>query len=269
MKFTTLLENTTKDKDLLANHGLSIYIETLGKKILIDTGQDDNFLINAQTLNIDISKVDFLVISHFHYDHAGGLEAFLNINKKAKVYIGKDAFDEYYAVNDGEMKPFTLNKKLFDIDRFIFVDEFIQIFEGISIISKLNYSFDNCLNEKFYKKVGEKYIKDDFSHEIALLIKEDTNTILLSGCFHSGVVNAINKANTLGDKVTHVVGGFHLAGSLKEVSQEYFNTLILFLDKNNISSYTGHCTGIKHYKIIKEKIKNKTFYINTGSKYII
>ena len=56
--------------------GLVFYIETKKHKVLFDVGQSALFLSNAHRLNIDIQKVDTLVISHGHYDHGGGLEDF-------------------------------------------------------------------------------------------------------------------------------------------------------------------------------------------------
>jgi 7,8-dihydropterin-6-yl-methyl-4-(beta-D-ribofuranosyl)aminobenzene 5'-phosphate synthase len=75
MKFTTPLENTKEENATLINkHGLSLYIETEGLKILFDIGPDDSFLHNVGELGIDLAGVDILVISHAHYDHGGGLE---------------------------------------------------------------------------------------------------------------------------------------------------------------------------------------------------
>ena len=96
MKLTVLAENTTCRNDLTAQHGLSLYLETADRKILFDMGQSDAFARNAEALGIDLSKVDFAVISHGHYDHGGGLETFLKINSNAQVYIHRLAFGEHY-----------------------------------------------------------------------------------------------------------------------------------------------------------------------------
>jgi 7,8-dihydropterin-6-yl-methyl-4-(beta-D-ribofuranosyl)aminobenzene 5'-phosphate synthase len=77
MKITTLIENkNTENPELISEHGLSLFIEKNGKKILFDTGSSGIFTENARKLSIDISAVDLTIISHGHYDHGGGLKAF-------------------------------------------------------------------------------------------------------------------------------------------------------------------------------------------------
>ena len=83
MKLTTLIENTTLSPALTAEHGLSLYIETRGHKILFDMGQSPAFAENAETLGVDLSEIDLAILSHGHYDHGGGLATFLELNSTA------------------------------------------------------------------------------------------------------------------------------------------------------------------------------------------
>ena len=69
MKLFVLSENTAKNEAFAAEHGLSIYIEAQGKRILFDTGASSVFAENAQKLGVDLSKVDFVILSHGHNDH--------------------------------------------------------------------------------------------------------------------------------------------------------------------------------------------------------
>ncbi len=92
MRIVTLLENSAFREDLSCEHGLSLYIETCGKKILFDAGQSGTFACNAEKLGIDLAGVELAVLSHGHYDHGGGLAEFLKINQTAPVYLHRDAF---------------------------------------------------------------------------------------------------------------------------------------------------------------------------------
>jgi len=84
MLIKALVENTTITDDLGCEHGLSLYIETAKHKILFDVGASELFFQNAKKFGVNIADVDFLVISHGHYDHGGGLKAFCGKTKKPK-----------------------------------------------------------------------------------------------------------------------------------------------------------------------------------------
>ena len=91
MNIQVLIENTGP-ASLRTEQGLSLYIQTEGGTILVDMGQSSAFAENAQALGADISAVDAAVLSHGHYDHSGGLDAFLGLNAKAPVYLSPAAF---------------------------------------------------------------------------------------------------------------------------------------------------------------------------------
>lgn len=272
MKVVTLIENTTLDKKLESAHGLSLYIETEEQKILFDCGPNNSFYNNALKLGVDLSLVDYLIISHYHNDHSGGLNCFLEINKHAKIIISDRAFDDYYLIDDnGQRKINLLNKELMANKRIILINNYYKIDNHSFVVGKLDYKFDNSLNNKFHKMLDNKMIQDDFSHEIALVIKEGSKTILVSGCFHSGVKNIADNITTyFNQKITHIIGGFHLQNSAgNKVSDELFNELKKYLLNNKIKCYTGHCTGEVFLIKIKNILKVNFNYISTGSYHII
>lgn len=119
MKIITLVENTTSSPDLRCKHGLSLYIETVSHKILFDLGPDGLFAENAKKLNIDLGKVDTVVISHGHRDHGGGLKTFLEINRSAKIYLRREAFEPHYIKVLKLPFSVSLDASLADDSRFI------------------------------------------------------------------------------------------------------------------------------------------------------
>ena len=87
MRIINLIENTKGCRDCLFEHGLSFYAETGKHRILVDTGASDAFIRNAARLEVDLKQVDMVILSHGHYDHAGGIPAFHRINPGAVIYM--------------------------------------------------------------------------------------------------------------------------------------------------------------------------------------
>ena len=96
MKIVTLVENSCGAQNCIAEHGLSIYIETEKHKLLLDTGQTDAVVRNAETLGIDLTAVDTVILSHGHYDHSGGIIPFSKLNRTAQIVMQRTAADPHY-----------------------------------------------------------------------------------------------------------------------------------------------------------------------------
>ena len=190
MKIYALMENTAYKYEFRAEHGLSLYIETDGLKILFDTGQSSDFSKNAELLGVDISKVDFAVLSHGHYDHGNGIPKFLELNSHAPVYVSDFAFGEYYNAKD---KYIGLYESLKGNERLIKTGDFLKINKNISISSCRDMVYVAPLDTAGLTEMinGEKH-PDRFLHEQYLSIREGDKNILISGCSHRGILNIMN-----------------------------------------------------------------------------
>lgn len=263
MRVTTLFENRTISKEYKNKHGLSLYIETSKHKILFDTGTDDTFAKNANKLGVKLEDIDIAIISHGHYDHGGGLETFLKLNSKAKIYFGKGAFDNHLVKLLGIIKySIGLKKELSSNDRFVFVDEMLKIDDELILFGDIK---GNKLvpkgNDRLLKEYSNRQVKkDDFQHEINLLINENGRYNLFCGCAHKGIINIIERAKEIiPSDLNTVIGGFHLMGMNAKDSnfKEYLNELSTTLSKNNLDKYyTCHCTGEEAYSYLSEKMSN-------------
>lgn len=260
MKITALVENTTSNNMFKTEHGLSLYIETKMHKVLFDTGASDLFLENAIKMNIDLKKVDIMILSHGHYDHSGGVKTFMKMNKKAKIYIHEDAFKKHFSKREDEFVDIGIDFKR--NTRMVITHDYYEIDNELFLFSKLGDCKLVPSNNKFLYM--DRLENDDFKHEQNLIIKEEKN-VLISGCAHNGIVNIVEKANEY-ISINHVISGFHLYSSKnnKSESKENIDLIIKELQKYKAFYHTCHCTGLKPYEYLKLHMKEKIDYLSTG-----
>lgn len=278
MNATILIENSRNPlNNFHFEHGLSIYAEYENQKYLFDTGQSEKFLQNAIQMKIDLTKVDYVILSHGHYDHIDGLPHFLNINKKAKIIVSPFALEnEFFSVKKYSTKYIGIgfSSNIIEKGRLIFANKNIDITENLSIISKIVIRFPlPAANRLLFKENGGDKTADDFNHEIIACFKSKDGIVVFSGCAHQGILNILETVNDTFYplKIKTVIGGFHIPESDSENQFETEKELSLLGEMLNEKYedavfYTGHCTGKKSYKLLKTKLNERLNEIFTGLK---
>lgn len=256
MKIVCLVENTS-NTDLKPKHGVSFYIETKLHKILFDLGPNSLFIDNAKRKNIDLTKVDTVILSHGHVDHGGGLKAFLDINNTARIYAQVNAFQKRYVKAILKFNV-GLDSSLKDNPNILLVNGDYVIDEELSLIQAKMNNNPSPINKTLFDT--DKKL-DTFTHEHSLLVKENSN-VLFTGCSHSGVINILDSCN---EPVDVQIGGFHIFNpiSKKYVSKSYLDIFKADMARFNIDYYTCHCTGMKAYDYLA-KDNNRVHYISCG-----
>jgi 7,8-dihydropterin-6-yl-methyl-4-(beta-D-ribofuranosyl)aminobenzene 5'-phosphate synthase len=260
MKIVTLIENLVYKQDLVAEHGLSLYIETDNKKILFDTGQSGIFLQNAQKLGINIEDIDTLVLSHGHYDHTGGLYPFLEKNNKAKVYAKKDIFNLKHHGNNRFIGTINDETKL----KNTFVDAITEIAENVFIMPDITiYNPTDTHFKGLQIKQGNELITDEFSDELFIVIKKNERINIITACSHRGITNICATATEhFKLPVGLILGGFHM----KEcTTDEYVQITHYFRQLQPQSIGVCHCTGIEKYADMHHECEAHVFYNFTGN----
>jgi len=264
------VENTALSEDFDCEHGLSLYIETKKHKLLFDVGASGLFLQNAKRMNVDISNVDYLIISHGHSDHGGGLRTFLEENTKAQVFLHQLAFERYYTLSlDSKLEYGGLDGELKQNERFIFTSDCFFISKGIEVFSNINKNHPlPILNKKLFMEQNGQILQDTFAHEQNLIIEEDGKTLLVTGCAHNGIINILEHFYDLKKRMPdYVIGGFHLSIQSAENSEspETIDKIGKYLLDTNAKIYTCHCTGIEPYNRLKADMGDRIDYLSAGS----
>jgi 7,8-dihydropterin-6-yl-methyl-4-(beta-D-ribofuranosyl)aminobenzene 5'-phosphate synthase len=266
MHLTTLVENTSKSDDLASRNGLSLYLENHGKRILFDMGPDDTFFCNAEKLGVDISRVDYAILSHGHYDHCGGLQTFLKHNTRAPVFLGSGADETLYSERPEKYRYIGLDKMLIDAypERFSWVEGSRDVTPWLHLTRKISMAEPRPeSNRGNYIRDKGIYLPDPFAHEILCIMEETDGMILLTGCGHSGILNMVDTAQEyLPDlPVKAVIGGFHL---VRDSRQEVERIAKRLSESGCGRVITGHCTGHEATQIMKDILGDRLDILYSG-----
>lgn len=277
MYIRTIIEDTLNENYpyLKNEHGLSLYIKYNDKNILFDSGPSDILVKNSKKLNINLEDIDYLIISHGHFDHGGGIIPFLQINTKAKVYIHKYCYKNYYFEGNNEKEYIGLDAQIFEkySDRLLFTDNYLfNVTDDIFLVSNITLNNEITYNNKAMLISENKDIfkQDFFDHEQAMVIKDNDKYYVFSGCSHKGIINIANSIKNIFNisNINYVIGGLHLIDDPINKTPIHSNDLddvATYLAKNVVETYCCHCTGDPAYNYLKKTLNNKIQYLRTGS----
>ncbi len=262
MKIITLIENLVYQAGLLSEHGLSIYIDTGNRKLLFDTGQSSAFLSNARILGIDAEEIDAVIISHGHYDHTGGLDAFFQANKKATLYIKPEAFAEKY---QGKNRTVGIPEiPAIPGNRIKYVESVTELYDGIfvmpdiPVLNPADTSFHN-----FFIKKGSTFMKDEFKDELFLTFVRNNKLSVISSCSHRGITHMVRESIRYFNLPVHMLlGGFHL----RNCPPEQYQLVISYLKQIKPELIgVSHCTGVEKYSELRKDLPFHIFYNMTAN----
>jgi 7,8-dihydropterin-6-yl-methyl-4-(beta-D-ribofuranosyl)aminobenzene 5'-phosphate synthase len=260
MKWTVLVDNRSCDGLLETEHGLSVLLETGHHRILLDTGASDMLIRNAERLGKDLSRVDYVFISHGHSDHAGGLRHFMEINKKAKVIVSPDAISGKFYSKRRYLHSITTDWPEIPQERLLTIEHSGSIGDDIFIIAHIPqiHPMPEGNQHLFVQDAQGQYIQDDFRHELALY----TDGLLFTGCAHSGLENILAACPL---PVNTVVGGFHLLDNHESEAKLSELSYRLADAYPQAQFYTSHCTGDAVFSIMQGVMGDKIHPFSCGT----
>jgi 7,8-dihydropterin-6-yl-methyl-4-(beta-D-ribofuranosyl)aminobenzene 5'-phosphate synthase len=265
-RVTILYDSFGKNPALTMDWGYAALIEYGGKRILFDTGNNPEiFEHNVKALGIDLRNLDFVVMSHRHGDHMGGLAYLLKVNPAVKIYAPKErsgvygddwpsstwfrkdpslpAEQRYYS---GKPPEIVHMGAAWPEARFQLIDKTTEIAPGISIIALVS------------DKPGTLELR-----ELSLAIRTPDGLVLVVGCSHPGVEQIMQAAATIDPHIHILVGGLH---QIQSSDTEVIRIAGVLHDQYKIERVApGHCTGEPQFAALKKAFADHYIYAGLGS----
>jgi 7,8-dihydropterin-6-yl-methyl-4-(beta-D-ribofuranosyl)aminobenzene 5'-phosphate synthase len=266
VQITVLYDAFGKSSDMYKDWGYAALVEYGGKRILFDTGNNPDILAhNAQVKGIDLSKLDFVVMSHRHGDHMGGLSYVLKVNPAVKIYAPKQGLGDVY----GSDVPSTFYRKDASLSpeqryydgappdiirfgsawpgaNFQLVDKDTDIAPDIHLITLVS------------DKPGTLELR-----ELSLAINTPEGIVLVVGCSHPGIDKIVAAASTINPHVHLIAGGLHLVTA----SDSDIARIVTVLHDQFKVDYIapGHCTGEPAFTVLRKAFSDRYLYAGLGT----
>jgi 7,8-dihydropterin-6-yl-methyl-4-(beta-D-ribofuranosyl)aminobenzene 5'-phosphate synthase len=271
IRITTLSENTAGQDELLAEWGLSFFIEDNGTNILMDAGESISIAQNAEKLGIDLQKISKVVLSHGHFDHTGGLKLLLTkMKREVDIIAHPDIWTSKFARVKGKPDkyigiPYTQT----DLEnlgaRFILTSEPFNLTENIMTTGQIPMVTDfEKIESNLFVKTADGWEPDTLLDDLALIIKTQQGLVIALGCAHRGMVNTLYHTRQVTgiQKISLVVGGCHL----HHATDEQIWQTISALNEMGVQKLGGsHCTGMRATLLMAQTYGDAFVFNNTGN----
>lgn len=267
MRITVLADNTVATGIPKGLRGEWGFAASVGE-VLFDTGQSTAALDNARLLDID-TDFDDIVLSHAHYDHTKGLEAFLDPFNTPTVYCHPDVWNERFIREPADGRtledpvhigiPYSRAEVATGANIVEHRDP-VEVSTGVFALGEIpRHHADNPVHLR--EEQGE-LVEDTVPDDQSVAVKTTDGTALVLGCCHAGLRNTIEYAETVtGQAVRYVVGGTHLVAS----DADEIHELADWLD-GKLDVFAGtHCTGFQAEKILSERLPSAFRSVGVGS----
>lgn len=267
---TVICENCVFNQPgAIAEHGLSIYMETDRGSYLLDTGQGKAVINNALVLGLDLRAIKGIIMSHHHWDHTGGLGPILDLKGAVDIYAHPDFFKESYNIGEGKVRyigvPYPRPLLEGKGAAFKFSNEFRQIEPGMWLTGEVPRRTDYERGDKNQVvKSNGGYLKDDILDDQSVVIETEKGLFIILGCCHSGIINTLSYiVEKMGQcHIYAVIGGTHLGPVSDEQREKSIDALKAF-DIEHIG--VSHCTGLKTATRLAGEFGDRFFFCNVGT----
>lgn len=258
-----------------AEHGVAFAIETCQGQILYDTGQSGEVLVhNAAQLGLDLHKIGALILSHAHYDHTGGLEAFLQKSQPSlSLYAHPDIFRERYAIKDGQTRSIGLSMLQAELENR---SKLHLSAEPSQVLPKVWTTGEITIRTEFEGRSAHHYIRadqgwqpDPYQDDLSLVLQTSQGLVVVCGCCHAGILNTLAHIRRFFPQpLRAIVGGTHLKGLGSRDIDRVVTELCERCEGSLPDLYLNHCSGESALIRFAQAFGEKVHPCPTGIKLI-
>ncbi len=257
LEITVLADNhVLRPGKFAGEYGFAAYIKAVGEweiGLLFDTGCGLVLENNMLQAGIDWKDVDYVVLSHRHFDHTGGLLKVIE-NCKAPIVAHPDVFKPNFLWMRGRMvdgsMPFTKTQLEAKGARFVLVKDLFKFMNGIALSGEIPRVSGEESRDTYTLDNG-KLVRDEMLDDMAIFAKTKRGGIIITGCAHSGIINTVLRGKEVLGSVHATLGGFHLMFSKPDVAE---NVMEKVMSVSELVAPT-HCSGsvAQSYAIKRDK----------------
>ena len=272
LRITSLVENNAARPSLRTEHGLSFWVEWGGRRILFDTGQGLTLLENAREMEVPLTEVETVVLSHGHWDHAGGLKPLLDAGMKPEVLLHPDALKTRYSKwHKPPAEPIGMPPPIeaalrSRTRRLIWTTSPTPLTDGAWVTGPIPRQTE-------FEDVGGPFYLDSaftqpdpITDDQAVWFETVRGVVVLLGCAHAGVVNTLAYVSELAGKpqIHAVLGGMHLLRAKKPRMEATLQAL----RRHQVEVVApAHCTGERATAFLAQHLPGNCIPCKAGSRF--
>lgn len=236
-------------------HGVSYLIEVPAGKILFDTGATPEVIAhNVSQAKIELAYAKYIVLSHAHPAHTGGLDWVLSQTRDPMIIADPEIFAKKSVKGEKDFVPFGMRLKQEQISsraRLNLTKDVYNIAAGVAVSGRIPRVTPYEIPEEKYLVEQDGMLDiDPFYDDRSLILDTEKGLVVITGCCHVGITNTLVYAlKTFARPIAALIGGIHLSDASME---KVVKTLTPIREKLKPQAvYLTHCTGAEPFQTFR------------------